>query len=104
MMHRGQLAACDTPAHLKSSMPGFMTEIEVGEPHAAKSVVESALGPGHVSLFGGRLHLWAENESQVVVAERSLNSAGLEIHRSERIEPSLEDVFVHQVATRDSHA
>lgn len=98
MIHEGRLAACDAPARLKARMPGHMVEFEVEDPHTAKDVVTKALGAGHASLFGGRLHVWAEDESLAVQAERSLISAGIAIHRSERIAPSLEDVFVHQIA------
>jgi len=98
MMHRGRLVLCDTPATLKTGMAGLMTEIQVSDPHAAKDAASAALGPGRVSLFGGRLHLWTADEDGVRLAERALAGAGIRIHASARILPSLEDVFIHQVA------
>ena len=98
MMHRGRLVLCDTPATLKTGMAGLMTEIQVTDPHAAKDAVSAALGPGRVSLFGGRLHLWTADEDGVRLAEGALAGAGIPIHASARILPSLEDVFIHQVA------
>jgi ABC-2 type transport system ATP-binding protein len=98
MMHRGRLVLCDTPTTLKTGMAGLMTEIQVADPHAAKDAVSAALGPGRVSLFGGRLHLWTADEDGVRLAEGALAGAGIPINASARILPSLEDVFIHQVA------
>ena len=98
MMDQGRLVLCGTPAGLKAGMAGVLTEVEVAAPRAAKDLLAEVLGPNRVSLFGGKLHLWTAGEEDIVVAEKALARKGIEISAQKRIVPSLEDVFITQVA------
>jgi len=98
MMDQGRLVLCGTPASLKAGMAGVLTEVEVAAPRAAKDLLAEVLGPNRVSLFGGKLHLWTAGEEDIVVAEKALARKGIEISAQKRIVPSLEDVFITQVA------
>jgi len=98
MMDQGRLVLCGTPASLKAGMAGVLTEVEVAAPRAAKDLLAEVLGPNRVSLFGGKLHLWTAGEEDIAVAEKALARKGIEISAQKRIVPSLEDVFITQVA------
>lgn len=104
LIDQGRLVLCDTPRNLKAGMSGLLTELEVDQPRNAKDRLAKVLGANRVSLFGGKLHLMTDGESEVAQAEQALVSAGIEIIAQHRISPSLEDVFINQVAVDPSTA
>ena len=53
-----------------------------------------------MSLFGGKLHVWTATESEITLAETTLAQAGIAVSAQTRILPSLEDVFINQVAAQ----
>jgi ABC-2 type transport system ATP-binding protein len=98
LMDRGRLVLCDTPRNLKAAMAGLLVELDVDEPRRAKEELSKAFDAARVSLFGGKLHVLAENTEEVALAARTLAKAGIAARAQKRIVPSLEDVFINQVA------
>ncbi len=100
MMDQGRLVLCDTPRNLKAAMAGVLMELEVSNPRAAQGELAGVLGANRVSLFGGKLHLSVASEGDIAPVEQALARAGIAVSAKKRIVPSLEDVFINQVATR----
>lgn len=98
MMDQGRLVLYGTPASLKAGMAGVLTEVEVAVPRAAKEALAEVLGASQVSLFGGKLHVWTQSEADVAKAWKVLARKGIAVSAQKRIVPSLEDVFITQVA------
>ncbi|HJW44046.1 MAG TPA: ABC transporter ATP-binding protein [Geothrix sp.] len=97
LMHGGRMIQCDTPQRLKQGIPGLLVELEAGQPRAALEILSGRFDSGHVSLFGGKLHLYADGEDEVTQARTALREAGIEVLGAKTIPPTLEDVFIHQV-------
>jgi ABC-2 type transport system ATP-binding protein len=97
LMHRGQLIQCDTPQQLKLGMGGQFLELEIERPRAAREALAAQFGGQRVSLFGGTLHVHADDDADAEVALRILAQAGFAVHSKKRIVPSLEDVFIRHV-------
>jgi ABC-2 type transport system ATP-binding protein len=98
LMDRGRLVLCDTPQRLKSSLGGLLIEWETPDPRAARDVLAEYLGADRATLFGGKLRLLASDEKERVRVDEVLARAGLASRAGERIAPSLEDVFINEVA------
>lgn len=102
LMDQGRLVLCDTPRALKAAMQGLHFELEVDEPHKAKAALATVLGANRVSLFGGKLHVLAQSDEEMALAARALAEGGIAARAQKRIVPSLEDVFINQVAQREA--
>jgi len=91
----GRMVRCDTPRNLKRALPGLLYEIETDDVRGARERLTGALGQRRVGLFGGRLHLFAEDADDAERALQMLREAGQTILRAEPITPGLEDIFIH---------
>lgn len=103
VIYRGEIIASGTPAELKSGhMRDAVLEIECDRPADAMSVVERQPGVKEVALFGAGLHaVVAEPQPAIVSVQNALGSAGFTVRRAARITPTLEDVFVSLIESRD---
>ncbi|MEM5788211.1 MAG: DUF4162 domain-containing protein, partial [Syntrophobacteraceae bacterium] len=99
LIYRGGIIAEGTPAELRSR---FMTrdvlEVPVERPvEALEALAESGI---EAAVFGNALHVVVEDSrSATELIESVLSRAGIEAGRIEKIEPSLEDVFVTLIET-----
>ncbi|MFA7299801.1 MAG: ABC transporter ATP-binding protein [Sideroxydans sp.] len=98
LMHRGHLIQCDTPQKLKEGIPGLLLELETEHPRVAREALAGQLGWNRISLFGGKLHLYAGDEAEVEQARTVLQEAGIAVLAEKTITPTLEDVFIYQVS------
>jgi ABC-2 type transport system ATP-binding protein len=99
MMHQGSLIALGTPDELKDRyLAGEILEIDSERPADAQSVLERLPVVRDVAAYGMLLHavvVDAGRDTLAVVA--ALTEAGIAVRHTERIQPSLEDVFVSLV-------
>jgi len=105
-MYGGKLVALDTPAALKhGTIAGDVLEIEGTPQEQTRELVAGQPGVREVAPYGARLHAIVDDaalrEPQIVGA---LLAAGIADARVERIEPSLEDVFVALVGAQTANA
>ena len=103
IIYRGELIALGTPRTLKTEhMPEAVLEIDCARPNDAMTVIERLPAVKEVALFGRGLHAVAPDAA---AAERSIRAAldaqQIRVDRIERITPTLEDVFVSLIETRD---
>ena len=97
LMHQGRVIRCDSPQRLKKDLHGILAEFEVADPRRAHEVLSGSRTAVQVSLYGGRLHVFAEDVSDIDRAVGVLAEAGIEGAVWRRIIPTLEDVFIHTV-------
>jgi ABC-2 type transport system ATP-binding protein len=106
LMYGGKLVALDTPAALKqSTINGDVLEIEGTPQEQARDVVAAAAGVREVAPHGARLHAIVDDATQrAAQLSDALATASIADVRVERIDPSLEDVFVALVSGQAASA
>jgi ABC-2 type transport system ATP-binding protein len=100
MLDKGRLLALDTPANLRSSLPGTLLEVVVAEPRAALEALRTRAHVDNAQVFGDRLHVWSnatDEEAALREFERLAHQAGLTPPSVRPIVPSLEDVFISKL-------
>ena len=103
LIYRGELIAEGTPEQLKNEwMQEDVLDLQCDRPQDAMALIETLPGVKEVALFGKGLHVVAtHSETALAELKTALPPAGFAIQRLEAITPSLEDVFVSLIETRD---
>ena len=105
LVHDGRTLALDTPARLRTSLPGIWVEAYPVDPRAVRDKVRAA-GHPHVEVFGERLHVWLPGAADEAAAWYALEAlaarAGVPRIEGRVITPSLEDVFIARLAAIDA--
>jgi len=106
LMYSGKLVALDTPAALKrSAISGEVLEIEGTPQDDARALVEALPGVREVAPYGARLHATVDDAAlPIPEISAALQAGGIADARVERIDPSLEDVFVALVSEHGASA
>ncbi|HSR12879.1 MAG TPA: ABC transporter ATP-binding protein [Thermodesulfobacteriota bacterium] len=107
LIDRGKIIALGTPAELKSrQMPQAVWELETEDFTRSLEVLNRAISEDprfpvkEAAVFGNTLHLIAGKEEDLSSrVPPLLAAAAIPLRRLERIDPSLEDVFVALVKT-----
>jgi len=98
MMYQGQLIAVAEPDDLRRSMPGHLVQMECARPGEAETILDRLPGVIDSSVHGAYLHVILDDLAGLKDAEAALVGQGIEVTRAEKIQPSLEDVFIALVA------
>ena len=103
LIYRGELIAMGTPRELKDQfMQDEILEVQCDRPQEAMGTLETIPAVKEVALFGKNLHVVTREGDAVAESARGmLTRAGFQVLRIEKIVPSLEDVFVSLIETRD---
>ena len=104
MIYRGELVAIGTPAELKQRyMNENILNLECPDPFLMLQTINGIPEIKEAALFGRGLHLSVANAQVAIPAiVAALKERSAEYTRLEKIRPSLEDVFVSIIETRDS--
>jgi ABC-2 type transport system ATP-binding protein len=95
LLHRGTMMHCDTPAKLKSRMPGAMLEVASAEPRKVREVVLPLPGVTGVLLVGNGAHVHVDDaERRTPQLAQALAAAGVQATRIAEVAPTIEDLFV----------
>jgi ABC-2 type transport system ATP-binding protein len=96
LMVAGELVAQGTPSDLKAQQQGYVIELITDAPQRANNLLKSRMESWRVSLFGDRLHVVMEEDSEVAIKHvtEQLTSAGMHVMRADMVPYSLEDVFI----------
>jgi ABC-2 type transport system ATP-binding protein len=96
LMYRGKVIALGAPADLRKELSTHtLLQLDTSAPLDTMRALEHVPGIGDVAVFGGGLHVGVDDLDSGMNSIRSrLLTEGIEIHRLEKILPSLEDVFV----------
>lgn len=94
----GKLLALDSPESLRRSMGGELLAVATTDVRKARGVAGGLPGVRRAVIFGDRLHVTVDSaESRSAELRTSLERAGLRLDSIERIDPSMEDVFVERI-------
>jgi ABC-2 type transport system ATP-binding protein len=106
LMYRGKVIALGTPAELKQSLAShYLLRLEVSDIVGSMRILERLPGLHDVAVFGGGLHVTAEEGQRAMPEIRSaLEQAGITVSVLEPIEPSMEDVFVAMIEAEERKA
>ncbi|MGA2181510.1 MAG: ABC transporter ATP-binding protein [Bryobacteraceae bacterium] len=106
LMYRGKVIALGTPEHLKKSLESqHILYVETSDILDGMKAIEKLPGVTDVAVFGGGLHVTVDNSEAASPAIRgALGEAGVSILRMERIQPSMEDVFVALIEQEERSA
>ena len=99
-LHQGAVIALDAPAALQASMPGRVLEVRADDPRAARDALRESGAVRRATLFGETVHVVVEAADTAEV-RRVLDAAGVAVREVERVDASLEDVFIERVADAD---
>jgi ABC-2 type transport system ATP-binding protein len=96
LMYRGRVIALGTPAELRAGLnTQMLLQLDTSAPLETMRALEHAPGVLEVAVFGKGLHVSVgELEAGMAGIRSRLEAANIGIHRLDRIQPSLEDVFV----------
>jgi ABC-2 type transport system ATP-binding protein len=104
LIYFGKLIAFGSPRELKrSSMTSTMLEIDASRPAEALAVLgEQGDWIGETAIFGTHIHVSADRPEEAEQKIRSLlMDHGIDVGAIERIEPSLEDIFIHLIGREE---
>jgi ABC-2 type transport system ATP-binding protein len=103
LIYRGELIASGSPEQLKTEhMQEAVLEILCARPQQAMAEIETIPGLRDVALFGKGMHAVTADAAAATRAVRErLEASGYAVDRIERIDPSLEDVFISLIEARD---
>jgi ABC-2 type transport system ATP-binding protein len=106
LMYRGKVIALGTPPELKAGLTGHtLLQLDTDRPLDTMGAVETLPGVLDVAVFGGGLHVTVDAEEPAVSAIRAaLGAAGIGVKRLEKIDPSMEDVFVAMIEAEERKA
>ncbi len=94
LLHEGAILALDAPSQLQQSLPGIMLSLRARDPRQARDTLRSVDGVNRATLFGNSLHVLVRDEA---AEARALAAVGNLVLDSERVNPTLEDVFIELV-------
>jgi ABC-2 type transport system ATP-binding protein len=106
LMYRGKVIALGTPGALKAGLTSHtLLQLDTDQPLETMRALEGLAGVLDVAVFGSGLHVTVDAVEETVVAIRgALRANGIEVRRLERIEPSMEDVFVAMIESEERKA
>jgi ABC-2 type transport system ATP-binding protein len=106
LMNRGRIVALGPPSVLKKDLQRYeVIALDCSDPLTSMQVLRGLSGVRDAAVFGGGLHVSAEDAHEAEPRIRAaLSSRGIAITRLERISPSLEDVFVAMIEEQERKA
>jgi ABC-2 type transport system ATP-binding protein len=104
LIDRGRIVAMGTPTELKTqTMKGQLLLVECEPLGPGLEALAQVPGVHDAAVFGDALHATVADAEQALPGIRqAMGSRGLKLGKVERIQPSLEDVFVALTTTRET--
>jgi ABC-2 type transport system ATP-binding protein len=106
LLHAGRVLAIDEPSRLRALMPGRMLEVMAGATPGLLDMVRRMPGVDEAQVFGERVHVRLSETDEEAVAQfiAALQGTPLERAAVRTVPPSLEDVFIAQLAGKDTRS
>ena len=101
-LHQGRAIALDDPAVLQRSLHGHVVEVRAADPRAARDALRASDAVRRATLFGETVHAVIPEGADDADVRRALDAAGVAVTEVERVDPSLEDVFIERVAENEA--
>lgn len=100
MMFQGQLIALASPDTLRDRMPGLLLNIECDRPVEAEKILDGTPGVLDAAVHGVQLHALVSSVKDQPKVMDVLIDKGIQVHRMDATQPSLEDVFIYLIEQR----
>jgi ABC-2 type transport system ATP-binding protein len=106
LMYRGKVIALGTPKALKAGLTSHtLLQLDTGQPLETMLALEGLAGVLDVAVFGSALHVTVDDAAATMNRMRqALAAKEIPVKRLERIEPSMEDVFVAMIESEERKA
>ena len=106
LMYAGKVVALGTPAELKQSLESHqILYVESSDIRGSMTLIEKLPGVANVAVFGGGLHVTVDDsETASPAIRRALDDAHISTMQIERIQPSMENVFVAKIEQEERNA
>ena len=105
LMYRGRMIALGSPDELRHQLDAhILLRLETSGLLDTMKTLEGRPGVRDVAVFGAGLHVTVDSAGRADEVRSSLTAAGIEVHRLERIVPSMEDVFVALIEAEERKA
>jgi ABC-2 type transport system ATP-binding protein len=102
LLHEGRTLAIDEPSRLRALMPGRLVEVMGGGVTTSVDTLRQIPAVVDAQVFGERLHVTLADTDDEALARfaEALRATPLRDASIRPVAPSLEDVFIAQLATR----
>ncbi len=105
LLHQGRLLYSDTPTELKKNLSGDVVVVISPEPRRLRDLLRDSEGVSNLVLVGDGLHLMVDDAKRRIPELRArIESANLPVERIEEVAPTIEDLFVQAVESRNAGA
>jgi ABC-2 type transport system ATP-binding protein len=107
LLHEGRILAADTPDRLRRTIRGRMLEVVVASAPDVADAVRRVPGVSDAQVFGDRLHVTVAEDGGVDAVDRfrsALEASGIPEASVRLVTPTLEDVFIAQLARKERAA
>jgi len=102
LIYRGKIIALGTPYELKGLHYGDLLEIECDPLMEGLEILEKLDIIQDVALFGATLHVTVDDAQNVIpIIENHLTNENIKVIRIDRIDPTLEDIFVSLIELKE---
>jgi ABC-2 type transport system ATP-binding protein len=101
LLRGGRLLLCDTPARLRSSVPGEVVAVTSPQAREVRDALAHADGVSSLVLVGDGVHLMLDSaERRIPELRQRLRAAGIPFDQMVQIPATVEDLFVSSVQAR----
>jgi hypothetical protein len=105
LMDRGRLLLCDAQRRLKELIPGAVVAITSPQAREIRDRLSRSDGVSGVVLVGDAVHLFVDDAPRRVAEFRgTLEEGGFSYDEIAEVHPTMEDLFVRTVASREIEA
>jgi ABC-2 type transport system ATP-binding protein len=95
LMYEGKLIAQDSPAEIKSMVPGHLLEFTPSKPRAARQVLGRSTGVLEVQTYGVMLHVFVDDVTRrQPEIEDALTAQGIAYKGMRQIQVRMEEAFI----------
>jgi ABC-2 type transport system ATP-binding protein len=98
LLHEGVILALATPATLQQGLSGIMVSLHASDARKARDTLRQVAGVKRATLFGNAVHVLVIDDGAEARAIEAVRASGNHVLDTERVEASLEDVFIELVA------
>jgi len=105
LMHLGRLLFCDEPAALKQRLGKGVLSISSSDPRGLRGVLEGSEGVSSLMLAGDSVHVVVDDAAlRASEFETRLKREGVQFNSIQQVAPTIEDLFVDAVSSRNAAA
>jgi ABC-2 type transport system ATP-binding protein len=99
MFENGRTKLVMPPMEMRKLMKGLLFNLTVDERYAAVNALRQIIQVRHYSVFGSGIHVSIDRQDDLAALQHSLQNFGIVNFEMERIEPTLEDIYLSLVAS-----